>query len=112
MQTIEHVCSFDFLIIVFCPEIINGLDMTAVHCLDTRSQKWKKPDKIIGSAKSIVSFRKEKRLYILQTDGKLWEVNQEEVSSVRLKLLKRLWNGNIKMYGVININEFLYFITG
>ncbi|CAL1539776.1 unnamed protein product, partial [Lymnaea stagnalis] len=71
---IEHVCSFDLSILVFCSVVIKGVDETAVHCFDTRSQAWTRLDSLGGSAKNMHSFNKENQLYILQANGNLWEI--------------------------------------
>ncbi|CAL1541693.1 unnamed protein product [Lymnaea stagnalis] len=105
---IEHVCPFDLLILTFCSEVVKGLDETAVHCLDTRSQTWTRLDSLEGSAKHLVSFRKEKQLYILQADGNLWEINHDECKGVNLKSVGVLWLGDYKLYGAICYNDMLY----
>ncbi|CAL1539781.1 unnamed protein product, partial [Lymnaea stagnalis] len=104
---IEHICSFDFFLLAFCFEIIQGVDKTALHCLDTRSQTWTRLDCLEGSAKNMHSFRKEKQLYILQANGNLWEVNRDEINGLHLKLVEVLWQGTSNMFGVTYIDELL-----
>ncbi|CAL1539784.1 unnamed protein product, partial [Lymnaea stagnalis] len=105
---IEHICSFDVFILAFCSELVKYEDETAVHCLDTMSQTWTRLDNLEGSAKNMVSFRKEKHLYILQRSGNLWEICSDGCKSINLKLMVVLWNGNHNVNGAICYNDALF----
>ncbi|CAL1539777.1 unnamed protein product [Lymnaea stagnalis] len=106
---IEHICSFDLFILAFCSDVVNE---TAVHCLDTRCQRWKKLDRLEGSAKNIVSFRKEKALYVLQRNGNLWEIDRDGWQGVNMTLVEILSCHNIEMCGAIYVNNTLRLVLG
>ncbi|XP_059175091.1 uncharacterized protein LOC131955131 [Physella acuta] len=99
---VKHASIVENFLLLFCSEMENGNDETAIHKMDFSSQVWTKINNLEGPAEQLISFRNDNFNYILQTNGSLWLVPKASNNgNIEFTFLAKLWNFQKSLYGAL-----------
>ncbi|XP_059175100.1 uncharacterized protein LOC131955134 [Physella acuta] len=103
---VELAIILENFLLLFCTELVNGIEKTAVHKFEILSKVWTRLETLDGPAEQLISFKNDKHNYILQTNGSLWQVDYTSgTGSVEFKFLVKLWNFRKQLYGALTFQS-------
>ncbi|KAK0047500.1 kelch-like protein 8 [Biomphalaria pfeifferi] len=106
MRNPESALDFDKSILIFCST--DYVERSSVVSLDVPEHKWTDGVTLKGSAKNLVSFRKETNYFILQRDGSISQVLRKLDDSIDFIFIQRLWSIQSALRGAFIYRDILY----
>ncbi|CAL1548802.1 unnamed protein product, partial [Lymnaea stagnalis] len=99
--TFEYALIYGSKLLVFLAENVEGVEETAVHCLDLINKTWTKLDNLKGPAKHLISFQDDETNYIIQRNGNVWRLVGTKDKLVSFKFIGKLWTADRILHGAV-----------
>ncbi|CAL1548635.1 unnamed protein product, partial [Lymnaea stagnalis] len=101
----EYALLYDSKLLVFLAENVEGIEETAVHCLDLLNMNWTKFKNLEGPAKHLISFQDGENHYVIQRNGNAWRLENTKVKLVSFHFIGKLWTSDVVLHGAVHYKD-------